>query len=67
MLYSSTKANLKLQLGGGCFVQEIFGTVPVRSYHPRRIQRGDTERDHVATLERFNFGQLQQVGCSPAR
>jgi twinfilin-like protein len=28
MVYSSTKATLKLQLGGGLFVQEIFGTVP---------------------------------------
>jgi hypothetical protein len=31
MVYSSTKASLKMSLGGGRFSQEIHGTVPVRS------------------------------------
>jgi len=29
MLYASTRANLKLQLGNSYFVEDIFGTVPV--------------------------------------
>lgn len=65
MLYASTRAELKLALGGGSFVHEIFGTVP-GDFDKKGFQQYIAMRDSAAPLTESEEAKELECAMSAA-